>query len=46
MTLIVNFFCGAGGGKSTLSTGVFSELKWMGWNKCRICSRIRKTSFI
>jgi len=32
MTLIVNFFCGAGGGKSTLSTGVFSELKWMGVN--------------
>ena len=32
MTLIVNFFCGAGGGKSTLSTGVFSELKWMGIN--------------
>jgi len=32
MTLIINFFCGAGGGKSTLSTGVFSELKWLGIN--------------
>jgi len=32
MTLIVNFFCGAGGGKSSMSTGVFSELKWMGIN--------------
>ena len=32
MTLIVNFFCGAGGGKSSMSTGVFFELKWMGIN--------------
>jgi len=32
MTIIVNFFCGAGGGKSSMSTGVFSELKWMGIN--------------
>ena len=32
MTIIVNFFCEAGGGKSSISTGVFSELKWMGVN--------------
>ena len=32
MTIVVNFFCGAGGGKSSLATGVFSELKWMGIN--------------
>ena len=32
MTIVVNFFCGAGGGKSSMSTGVFSELKWIGIN--------------
>ena len=32
MTIVVNFFCGAGGGKSSMSTGVFSELKWLGVN--------------
>jgi len=32
MTLVVNFFAGSGAGKSTMSTGVFSELKWMGIN--------------
>lgn len=32
MTIVVNFFAGSGAGKSTISTGVFSELKWLGIN--------------
>jgi len=32
MTIIVNFFAGSGAGKSSLASGVFSELKWLGVN--------------
>jgi len=32
MTIVVNFFAGSGVGKSSLASGVFSELKWLGVN--------------
>ena len=32
MTIIINFFAGSGAGKSSLASGVFSELKWLGVN--------------
>lgn len=32
MTIVINFFAGSGCGKSSLASGVFSELKWLGVN--------------
>ena len=31
-TIVVNLFAGPGSGKSTMATGIFSELKWSGVN--------------
>jgi hypothetical protein len=44
MTKIINFFAGPGSGKSSLASGLFSEMKWLNIN-CELVTEFAKDLF-